>query len=367
MNKYKVCVYAICKNEEKFAERWMKSVGEADVVVVSDTGSTDGTVQKLRALGAEVYVDIIDPWRFDEARNAALGHIPEDVDICVPVDLDEVYEPGWREKLELAWQPDTRRGLHLFTWDHNTDGTPAKQFTKEKVHWRHGYRWAHPVHEMLQYFGEGPEKTIWIEGMVLHHYPDLTKPRSQYLPLLELSAQENPTDDRTVFWLGREYMFNGMHDKAIETLTKHLVLPTARWDEERAASMRFIAKSYQSKSDFAQAMQWFYKSIAECPGVRETYYEAAKLGYVRQDWPTVYFMAERALAIEKPSGSYLVDPDAWGYGLYDLGAISCYQLGLYKKAYEYALKACEISPEDKRLKVNLKLIKDKYDAEISHE
>ena len=43
MGKYRVYVYAICKNEEKFAARWMASMGEADGVYVLDTGSTDGT------------------------------------------------------------------------------------------------------------------------------------------------------------------------------------------------------------------------------------------------------------------------------------------------------------------------------------
>ena len=45
MGKYKVCVYAICKNEEQFVRRWMQSMSEADLVVVLDTGSTDDTVE----------------------------------------------------------------------------------------------------------------------------------------------------------------------------------------------------------------------------------------------------------------------------------------------------------------------------------
>ena len=36
MNKYKVCVYAICKNEEKFVDRFMDSVSAADKVFVLD-------------------------------------------------------------------------------------------------------------------------------------------------------------------------------------------------------------------------------------------------------------------------------------------------------------------------------------------
>ena len=50
----KVCVYAICKNEEKFVDRWMDSVSEADSVYVLDTGSFDNTVSKLRERGAIV-------------------------------------------------------------------------------------------------------------------------------------------------------------------------------------------------------------------------------------------------------------------------------------------------------------------------
>ena len=34
MYKYKICVYAICKNEEKFIKRLYESVKEADNVYV---------------------------------------------------------------------------------------------------------------------------------------------------------------------------------------------------------------------------------------------------------------------------------------------------------------------------------------------
>lgn len=53
-NKYKICVYAICKNEEKFVKTWIESMKEADKIIVLDTGSTDKTVERLREYGAEV-------------------------------------------------------------------------------------------------------------------------------------------------------------------------------------------------------------------------------------------------------------------------------------------------------------------------
>ena len=69
---YRVCVYAICKNESQFVERFMDSVSEADDVCVLDTGSTDDTVERLRAYGARVAQKVIAPWRFDAARNESL-------------------------------------------------------------------------------------------------------------------------------------------------------------------------------------------------------------------------------------------------------------------------------------------------------
>ena len=367
MNRYKVCVYAICKNEEKFVDRWMDSVSEADMVVVTDTGSTDSSVEKLRARGAVVYQEIVSPWRFDVARNTAMDHVPEDVDICVSSDIDEVFEPGWRQKLEEAWQPCYTRARYLFVWDHNSDGSPKKQFAMEKIHRRHGFRWVHPVHEVLEYSGPDEDRTVWIRGLVLHHYPDPTKKRTQYLPLLELSAQENPDDDRTMFWLGREYMYYGMYDKCIETLKRHLEMPSAKWDEERCASMRFIAKSYQAKGDRREAYKWLLRAIAECPRVREPYLQMARLGYLENNWPLVYVMTLRALQITVKSGSYLLEPDAWGYSLYDLAAIATYRLGLFEKSYEYAKTACEMEPNNERLKNNLELIALKCKAGESNE
>ena len=61
----RIAVYAICKNESQFVDRWMDSMSEADQVVVLDTGSTDDTVERLKKRGAQVTVELISPWRFD--------------------------------------------------------------------------------------------------------------------------------------------------------------------------------------------------------------------------------------------------------------------------------------------------------------
>ena len=50
----KICVNAISKNEEQFVQRFCDSAKDADLILIADTGSTDGTVQKALECGATV-------------------------------------------------------------------------------------------------------------------------------------------------------------------------------------------------------------------------------------------------------------------------------------------------------------------------
>ena len=84
----KIAVYAICKNERQFIDRWAKTVEGADEVVVVDTGSQDGSAELLREKGFRVYEERFTPWRFDTARNRSLSLVSEDADACVCLDLD---------------------------------------------------------------------------------------------------------------------------------------------------------------------------------------------------------------------------------------------------------------------------------------
>ena len=153
MSKYKVCVYAISKNEEKFVDRWVESMKEADSIYVLDTGSTDKTYKKLKKLGVNVKRKKISPWRFDIARNESLKLVPEDCDICVCTDLDEVFVKGWRNILEDLWDKETTRLAYNYNWALDDNGNPKVNFYIEKIHSRFNYIWTHPVHETLKYIG----------------------------------------------------------------------------------------------------------------------------------------------------------------------------------------------------------------------
>ena len=354
----KVVVYAICKNEAKFAERWMASMAEADQIVVLDTGSADGTAEKLRALGASVTVETIAPWRFDTARNRSLDLVAEDADICVCTDLDEVFHPGWREALERSWRPGTGRASYRYTWSFNPDGSEGVVFWADKIHTRRGWRWTHPVHEVLRWVGPGrPGPQVQTQGVQLDHHPDPEKSRGQYLPLLELSVAEAPEDDRNVHYLGREYLFYGRWDDCIATLKRHLAMPGAVWRDERAASMRYIARAYHEKGEDAAARDWDLRAIVEAPHLREGYMDLAWLLYEQENWAGVLYFTGCALEIRERPRTYICSAEAWGPLPHDLRAMAFYRIGQVAQALRETERALELSPGDRRLAGNAELFR----------
>ena len=364
MNKYKVCVYAICKNEENFVDRWFNSMKEADEIYVLDTGSTDNTVEKLKKLGVNVKTKKITPWRFDIARNKSLELVPNNCDICVCTDLDEVFVKGWRKKLETVWDKDTTRLAYNYNWLLDENNTPKVNFYIEKIHNRNDYIWIHPVHEVLTYIGDNIETKKYTNEITLNHYPDKTKSRKSYLPLLELSVKENPNDDRNLHYLGREYMYYGKWNEAIDTLIKHLKLPTSTWIDERSASMRFIGRCYKNLNRIDEARMWFDKAILEAPHLRDPLIEKALLEYKQNNFSEVKKNCLEALKIKNHPKTYINEVFSWDYTVYDLLSISYF----YENNYEDALKQINFAinintdkSQKKRLLNNKKIIQQALD------
>lgn len=352
----KICVYAICKNEEKHVNRWFESMKEADEIYVLDTGSTDKTKEELEKLGVKVTKKIISPWRFDNARNESLKLVPLDTDICVCTDIDEVFEPGWRKSLEEQWTQNTTKARYNYNWSLDQNNNPKVNFYIEKIHTRHNYKWTYPVHEVLEFTGE-IEKTITLNNITLNHYPDTTKSRSSYLPLLELSVQENPEDDRNMHYLGREYMYYEKWNEAITTLKKHLDLKSATWKDERSASMRFISRCYKNLDNYAEARHYLNKAIKEATHLRDPLVELAILEFEQKNYLEVETLCLKALQIRSHEKTYINEPFSWDHTIYDLLAISCYHLNKFNYAILFNNLALDLDPTNKRLLNNHQIYK----------
>lgn len=343
----KIAVYTITKNEERFIKRWADSCVEADFRLIVDTGSTDATVEEARRNGCEVASICINPWRFDDARNASLALVPTDIDFCIALDADEILQSGWREALERI-PLNVTRPRYKYVWSWNSDGVEGLTYSGDKIHARKNYRWVHPVHEVLTCTAQ--EVQSFCHGLEIHHHPDSSKSRSQYLPLLELAVRERPGDDRNQFYLGREYMFNGQNENAERHLLRHLELST--WDAERATAMRYLSRVTPKRE------HWLLRACAEAPNRREPWVELARFYYESQMWSSCLGACERALSVKEKPLEYLCEAEAWGATPHDLASIASWYLGMPEKSLMHSRSAIALAPNDSRITGNYNLIKE---------
>lgn len=343
----KVAVYTIALNEEQFVKRWYESAKDADYLLIADTGSTDRTIEVAESLGINVIKINVVPWRFDDARNASLVAIPKDIDYCIALDMDEILQAGWRDELQKAFDAKYTRPRYQYTWSWLEDGKPGLQYSGDKIHSRKDYRWKHPVHEVLG-TSTIDEVQGWI-GLEIHHHPDNSKSRGQYLPLLSLSVKEDPHDDRNAFYYARELLFNNSIEQATEEFKRYLNLPAALWGAERGRAYRYLAQCNPN-----EALDYLNKSLYEDTSRRETYVDIALYYYRLEDWKNVFEFSEKALAIKDKPLDYLCEEFAWNELPYDLAAISAYNLQNFDLARSYGKIALDLQPNDKRLQNNYK-------------
>lgn len=352
----KVAVYSIALNESKFIKRWYESAREADYILIADTGSDDDTYEVAEELGIEVVGVKVIPWRFDIARNTALSMLPEDADYCIALDMDEVLVGNWKEELQKAHNKGITRPRYKYTWSwKNTEETvPSLQYGGDKIHSRSGYRWKHPVHEVLV-SDRIEESQDWFD-FEIHHHPDSSKSRSQYLPLLELAVKEDPWDDRNAYYYARELFFNENYVEAYKNFKRYLSLPNAKWKAERSAAMRYMSKCVGGEEKENLLML----ATREAPGRREPLVDLALFHFDKKNWKECLRYSKEATKISEKPLEYLCEDFAWSSVPYDLVAVSSYYLEYYDQAVLFGKKALKMSPHLERLKENLKL----YEAAV---
>ena len=306
----KIAVYTIALNEEKHVERWYNSVKDADYILIADTGSTDRTVEIAKSLGINVYNISVKPWRFDTARNVALSLLPDDIDMCVSLDMDEVIDEGWREALEKT------TGNQITYVFRN-----KKDFINDRIHARHGFMWKYLMHECLV-----TDRTEMIDefcpGIEVTHIPDTEKPRTQYLQLLKDALAENPDIGKYYRYLTQTFISEKRFEEAEEYFLKVLDIPNFS-KEDTAYVYKTLSEIIPEKTG-----EYLLLCLETAPNRREPYYYIAKWYGDHKRWEECVIWCEAALEVDKIVVDVFKDNDAWGQSM----------LELYSKAKEKANK-----------------------------
>ena len=365
----KICVYAICKNEMKFLNRWLASVSEADYIVVLDTGSTDGSFEKLQSDHRikKVKQKIYDTFRFDVARNDAMKLVPKDANILVSIDIDEVFEPGWADIIRNSWvEGKHTRARYKYAWSHLADGTPSDVFVNDKIHTKE-YYWIYPVHEVLwKDTEETEENSLNIDRILIQHYPDPNKPQNRYFNLMELRVKENPKDCYTRYLFARECGLAGDYNRALNEFTYTLTLPDIR---EKylcyIGSLILRADLLYILGRKEDAIIAYSSILLEDNTYREPYLKLAEIYYNAGFYNIALGYVQDCLKLSVQHFNWVEQAPSWTYRPWDILSLIYAGLEDWGNAVQYSEKALQYAPNDERLKSNHAQFVEVYNQYIS--
>ena len=339
----KIGIYALCKNEEKHVFDWAESTDGADVVVVTDTGSTDTTVQRLKAAGVTVATGYVCPWRWDDAHNLSLNHLPPEVDVAIRLDLDERLQPGWREAIERAWVDgvNSLRYRYVWGWQDYPGGRPGLTFFCDRVHARDGFRWTGSTHEGLVLW-KGERNVAIAEGLEIWHYREQGKRHTTDLELLRVAVAEAPHDARMRWYLARECDYLGLAEAPAQ-FAAYLAM-SGGTHTERSYALRTLYRLTGEE-------QHLHKAAKEAPWEPDAWAGLAQVRHDQGDWREAYGFAKVALEAPGPA-SHATDPNI-PTRVSDVAARAARRLGLLPEALQLAEAALARWPEDDRLLAHL--------------
>jgi glycosyltransferase involved in cell wall biosynthesis len=252
----------ICtKNEADNIAACIASVKGVDEVVVADDGSTDDTVSIAESLGARVFQR--QDWsvratakdvrefkrRFgwapefkagDRIRN---GH-HEQMEAVLAARTDFVVCPDADER--VTWDLPRIRAEVLpvadqvicdFVHAHDENGDPVRVSTITKMFRRAGTTLAGRTHGVILPTG----RIVKTDLMRVDHWQKPGHTQSYVLPILEYCVLKED-DQRSRFYLGREYYYRREYDRCLTLLDMYL--ERATWMPEIAQARLYAAHAY---------------------------------------------------------------------------------------------------------------------------
>lgn len=244
--------------------------------------------------------------------------MPEDTDICIALDLDEVLIPGWREALEKVWTSSTTicRYKYVFNWEDEAMTIPRLTLPGFKIHARNAYTWRYPIHECLEPLT--PEVEIFTDEVQINHYPDLHKARP-YQCMLDYAVLDDPSCQRMSHLRGRELFMHERYEEAILELKRHLTITSPYIEsfpgesQTRAMTLRLIGRSIVAlRGNPDDVVNCMLMAVGEAPYTRENWVWLAEAWMLVGNYPSAYACAINAQNCNDRNMSIECEEICWG-------------------------------------------------------
>lgn len=228
----RVSAVLIVKNEAAVLARCLESVKEADEIIICDTGSTDNTVEVARQYTDKVFTDYVWEDHFAKARNHALAKATGDW--ILSIDADEFLTCPFSTVREAIAKAFMAVNVKMTAEIGKSDFWFPRLFRRSENIW-----WEGAVHNHISVMGEDVTPTVTI---TFGYSPAHGQDQLRSLRILEREVASNPDCVRERFYLGREYFYRGMYDKALPMLGRYV--QQSRFLAEKAEAFLTMARIY---------------------------------------------------------------------------------------------------------------------------
>lgn len=343
----------IAKNEQEALPRLLESVrGAFDRVVLTDTGSTDDTVNVFEAWAAEEigagrlgsyltdHFDWVDD--FAEARRYAHARLGTEWEVWA--DCDDVIR-GADKLRALAAQapPDLAAFICHYAYAHDPHGNIVCSLQRERLVRAGASRWVGRVHEAQEIDGAatwvGPELVEWVHGK----NPEAVDP-ARNLRILKAWERDEPENPRVLGYLGTEQLARGNARQAVRWLRRYLKLKTG-WDEERAQVHRKLGVAYGELGRDEDAIATAFEAVALLPEWPDSYLTLAECFLRKGQLHKALHWCEEVIRRGVPQTLLIINPQEYVVQPRVLKAAALADLGDIEGAIATAEEALQVVPD----------------------
>lgn len=370
-----VTLCMIVKDEAHVIERCLASILPViDYWVIMDTGSTDGTQQKIKEFfernGIEGELHQTTWTDFGTNRTEALDYARKSGrDYSLMIDADEilVFDPGFDpDQFKAGLTADLYNVFAIYgqTKYHR----PQLTSNKKNFYYRgilHEYVDCHDPIETRD-FAKGFINTPIQDGNRSKSADKYAKDAEVFESVLASGKVEEKDLNRYHFYLAQSYRDSQQWEKSLDAYLKRASL--GGWNEEVFYSYYQAARIMEIlKKEFDEIIRMYFQAYQVAPWRAESLWAAARLcrNYCR--WDQAYRFAKQALKIRYPEGALFVGQGIYEWAILDEFAISSYWTEHYRESRMASIQLLNEGkyPADQkeRIEANLKFATESLAAE----
>ena len=360
-NTVSLCM--ICKNEKSNIGALMEDVCPVlEEVHVTDTGSTDGTLEILAEKQSKypnLHIHHYE-WtdHFSDARNFSFSHAGN-VDWVFWLDSDDRINSNALKNFKDQHLDNSNVDCWLlpYIYSKNPDGSPQTYLTRERfLRKNKNPTWIGAIHETvaIHYMRQADYQDLKVE----HNRDGKFIDPKRNLKILEKEFEKDSSDPRTAYYFAKE-LFDHIDPRAKDKLIYYLDLKCDKyWDDEIGARFR-LAKQYMSENNFRAAIQTI-EFVYHLDGTRcrsEYYFIFGEVEYRLRNYKIAIDWFKRCL-YAPPGPPRVLCLEYWTWHPHKKLAECYYEIGEWDKVAYHIGRVKEILPGDMGTEIWAKNLQD---------